>query len=71
MQDHVSRLQEKVNYTTAAVSALSKIVIPLIAEFKNLRGDQASGGRRRIKMRTRRHKKKRGKKTRGKKMRKL
>ena len=38
VQDHVTRLQDKVNYTAAAVSALSKIVIPLIVEFKNLRG---------------------------------
>jgi septation ring formation regulator EzrA len=71
VQDYVTRLQDKVNYTAAAVSALSKIVIPLIAELKNVRGDQVSGGRRRIKKRTRRHKKKRGKKTRGKKTRKL
>ena len=70
-QDHAKWTQNKANETTVAVSALYNEVIPLLAEFKGLGDDQASGGRRRIKKRTRRHKKKRGKKTRGKKMRKL
>lgn len=70
-QDHAKWTQKMADQTTVAVSALYDKVTPLLAEFKGLGDAQASGGRRRIKKRTRRHKKKRGKKTRGKKTRKL
>lgn len=68
-QDHATQMQKQADKTTADVSALSNKVIPLLDTFKQLRKAQASGGGRRIKKRTRRHKKKRGKKTRGKRTR--